>query len=687
MKKKKGKIETYSYLVDIKEDINFEFVYFTDISKLYRRLSQETTKLKEERGLQFLLLLQSPFITKLLGTIRLLNQMPIVKLSLNEVLLPQLNWQPTLLKKLVNHVLSSGSWISHLIKLSQYSNIPICNLRLDSMDYVIDVLYARKLKKENIVLWWNEKAPLPDHGGIQNDFDLNTSWIMNDSEFPKINNSGVYDNVVLDVGVDNLTVNTILTSALINDAEGSDLVNNNMGIDDKDAVINSPSEFVHDAFSNDALNVLRGMLKEWWDEALKENSTADLLVNSLASWVQNPNAKLFDGLLRYHVHNLTKKALLQLVNEFSALGSTIVYADRNQILIKTNKYSPENCYAYSQYMMKAVRTNPMFSYLDLNIKRYWDLLIWMDKFNFSGLACIEIEEKENQDYTAVSQWQLKKFLSPIYQPEFEDWMMIILDSMLKTKQSYLKLNSGTQRPTQIVNVKKQDKEDSVENSLNGFSHLFSKPLMKRVKKLFKNQQEFILDPQYEADYVIPVLPGSHLNVKNPLLELVKSLCHVMLLSKSTILEIRTLRKELLKIFELREFAKVAEFKDPSLSLVVPDFLCEYCFFISDIDFCKAAPESIFSCVRCHKAFNQVLLQEHLIQKLRSDIESYLIQDLRCSRCHKVKRDYMSAHCPCAGAWEGTLPRESIVQKLNVFKQVAKYYGFDILLSCIADLTI
>lgn len=130
---------------------------------------------------------------------------------------------------------------------------------------------------------------------------------MNDSEFPKINNSGVYDNVVLDVGVDNLTVNTILTSALINDAEGSDLVNNNMGIDDKDAVINSPSEFVHDAFSNDALNVLRGMLKEWWDEALKENSTADLLVNSLASWVQNPNAKLFDGLLRYHVHNLTKK--------------------------------------------------------------------------------------------------------------------------------------------------------------------------------------------------------------------------------------------------------------------------------------------------------------------------------------------------------------------------------------------
>lgn len=307
--KKKGKIETYSYLVDIKEDINFEFVYFTDISKLYRRLSQETTKLKEERGLQFLLLLQSPFITKLLGTIRLLNQMPIVKLSLNEVLLPQLNWQPTLLKKLVNHVLSSGSWISHLIKLSQYSNIPICNLRLDSMDYIIDVLYARKLKKENIVLWWNEKAPLPDHGGIQNDFDLNTSWIMNDSEFPKINNSGVYDNVVLDVGVDNLTVNTILTSALINDAEGSDLVNNNMGIDDKDAVINSPSEFVHDAFSNDALNVLRGMLKEWWDEALKENSTADLLVNSLASWVQNPNAKLFDGLLRYHVHNLTKKSL------------------------------------------------------------------------------------------------------------------------------------------------------------------------------------------------------------------------------------------------------------------------------------------------------------------------------------------------------------------------------------------
>lgn len=528
---------------------------------------------------------------------------------------------------------------------------------------------------------------MPDHGGAQNDFDLNTSWIMNDLEFPEINNPDIYDNVVLDVSVDNLTVNTILASALINDAEGSDLVNSGMGMDDKNANSNSTSDFVQDAFSNDALNVLRGMLKEWWDEALKDNATADLLVNSLASWVQNPNAKLFDGLLRYHVHNLTKKSLLQLVNEFSTLGSTIVYADRNQILIKTNKYSPENCYAYSQYMMKAVRTNPMFSYLDLNIKRYWDLLIWMDKFNFSGLACGKIEEKEKQDYNAFSEWQLKKFLSPIYQPEFEDWMMIILDSMLKTKQNYLQSNSGTQRPTQILNTKKEDKEDGIDNSLNGFSHIFSKPLMKRIKKLLRNQQEFILDPQYEEDYAIPILPGSHLNMKNPLLELVKSLCHVMLLSQSTTLEIRTLRKELLKIFEIREFAKVAEFKNPSTSLVVPDFLCEHCFFISDIDFCKTDPSSIFSCARCHRDFNRVLLQEHLIQKLRSDIESYLIQDLRCSRCHKVKRDYMSAHCPCAGSWEGTVPRDSIVHKLHIFKQVAKFYDFDLLFNSISDLSI
>lgn len=684
--KKKESLHKDSRFIRSKEKLHFELHSFTEISKLHQKLSREINKMKEEKGLQFILLLQSPYSAKLMKSMKLLHQVPIIEIAMNELSLPQLNWQGILSNKISSHILSCGSWFSRLVSFSQFSNIPICNLKLDNMGYLIDILYARQLKHEGVVLWWNENIPMPDHGGVQLDFDLNTSWLMSDLVFPELNNPAVFDQVVLEVEIGNLTVNTVLGSALINEVEGSDLTDADTTYNTNGSETNSA--FVHDAFSGGSLVVLRNMLKDWWDSALKNNMTTELLVNSFVNWVQNPDSKLFDSSLRYHIHNLTKKSLHQLINEFHRLGSTVSYADRNKILIKTNKFSPETCYAYGNYIIKAVRTNPIFTYLDLRIERYWDLLIWMDKYNFGGLACTEIQERENQDMRAYSQWHIKKFLPPIYQPEFDDWMMVILDSMVKAKKKYLDSYGGTQRLTQLIPTKaSHDDEEDGDGPLTAFTNIFSRPLINRVQKLYRNQQEYILDPKYAADYAFPSLPGSCLVMKNPLLELVKDLCQVMLLSKRTTLEVREMRKELLKIFEIREFDSSSEFKDPSASLVISGFLCEFCFFITDIDFCKEDPETVFKCSKCSKQFNDILLQEHLIQKIYADIEAYLTQDLRCSRCHKVKQDSMSKYCNCSGSWEGTISKESVIKKAQICRQVSEFYRFDLLNSSLSDILV
>ncbi|EDO19087.1 hypothetical protein Kpol_2000p54 [Vanderwaltozyma polyspora DSM 70294] len=680
---KEDKLDKLSHIIDFSEGVKFEVQNFRDITKLYRKLSNSITKMKDEKGLQFIMLIQSPFINKIMNTVRVINQIPTIHLGMKELSLPQLNWQSVLARKICSHILLCGQWLSHLVELSRYSNIPIGNLQLNNIGYIIDILYARKLKSESIVLWWNENSPLADIGGIQKEFDLNSSWIMNNLDFPEINNPDVYDNVTLEVSINNLTVNTVLTSALINDAEGSDLADVGFS-NNTESGETSSSLFIQDSFSSTSLIVLRNLLKTWWDHALKENSTADLLVNSFVSWVQNSDSKLFDGSLRYHVYNLTKKSLLQLMNEFTSLGSTVVYADRNKLLVKTSKQSPANCYAYGQYIIKAIRSSTTFTYLDLNIERYWDLLIWMDKFNFGGLACVKIENTEKQELSAYSQWQIKNFLPSIYQSEFDDWMLIILDSMYKSKEKYLETNAGTQRLTQLPPQRNQEIEDDEVTSLNHFTDLFNKPLLKRMQKLFRNQQEFILDPQYSQDYAFPLLPGSHLQMKNPLLELVKYLCHVMLLSSKTILEVRELRKELLKIFEVREFDKSGEFQNPSNNLTISGFLCENCFFISDIDFCRADSSTIFNCDRCQKALNKETLEEHLIQKLCSEVEAYIVQDSRCSKCHKIKEDYMSEHCSCSGRWECIIPQSRMLKSLKVFGQVASYYKLEGLTSSIME---
>ncbi|CCH58351.1 hypothetical protein TBLA_0A05580 [Henningerozyma blattae CBS 6284] len=659
-------------LVKLSEDMIFELDSFTDISQLYRKLNKSITKVKEEKGIQLILFLQSPYIQKLTRFLKPLNQVPIVKVSMSEVTLPPLNWQGTMTKRISQYLVSLGSWYAHLLALSKYSNIPLCNLQLDNMGYVIDVIYARKLKREGIIIWWNENGPLPDLGGKQKDFDINTSWTMNNLQFPRINVPDVYDNVILEIDIKNLVVNTVLGITLFNDAEGSDMANASLN-NTEDSVNGQSSTFIQDAFSGPSLLVLRNMLKDWWDDAMKQNSIADLLVNSLIAWVQNPDSKLFDGTLRYHINNLSKKAMLQLMNEFYSLGGSVVYADRNKLFIKTTKFAPENSYAYGQYMMKAIRTNPCFNYLELNIVRYWDLLIWMDKYNFGGLACNTIEDRDKQDFRAYSQWQIKKFLPIALQAEFEDWIMIILDSMLRTKRSFFEKDVNTQRLTQLGPQSKQDIDEDSEGPLASFTDIFAKSLIQRVGKLFRTQQESAL--YYSEEYKFPELPGSYLDMRNPVLVFVKFLCHIMLLSKKNTLEVRSLRKELLKTFEVREFHKSAEFVNPSTSLELANCLCEHCYFTTDLDMCKEEPGRLFNCERCQKPRNKTQIEEYLIQNLTTGIQSYLSQDSRCVKCHTIRVDYMSPHCKCSGKWGNVTSHESILETIKVFDNVATFFGF------------
>lgn len=676
--------EKLSKIISFTEDPVIEFDTFTDGDKLRRHISKALASIKEERGQQYIVILQSPNNQRIMSSIKSLRQSPVVSLSSLVFELPQLNWQQQLSTKLVSQILSCGDWISHMIKVAQFSNIPICNLQLSNIDYVIDILYARQMKQENIILWWNENGPMPDLGGWEKAFDPNVSSLMHDLTFPDINSPNIYEQTVLDVQIRNLSVNTVLVSTLINEAEGTDLADSTVVTTDENLMITGVSSFVQDSFNSDALNILKNLLKEWWDKALNENFTADLLVNSFINWVENPKSNLFSGLLRYHVHNLAKKSFLQLINQFTELGSTVVYADRNKLLIKTNKYTPENCYAYSEYMLKAVKSNPMFRYIDLKIDKYWDILIWMDKYNFGGLACSEIEDKEKQDLNAYASWKIKDSLPVIFQTEFNDWMVIILDSLTRTKQKYLESNIGTQRATQLMSVKKHHAGSDAEEEtvFSGFTKIFDIPMINRMQKLLRNQQEFILEPEYAVDYTFPELPGSYLPMRNPTLELVKQICQVMMLSTKTLLEVRQLRKELLGLFEIREFAKISEFQPLTRSLVINGFMCSRCSFITDIDFCQTDFDKHnrdIKCENCHRIFPKQLLQEHLVQNMTIEIENYMIQDLKCSKCQKIKIDNMSKNCTCSGAWTTTIPAVDVENKLKVYEQVGQFYEYQFLL--------
>lgn len=673
---KLGKLYNY---VEYPNDMKFDVTYYNDTGKLFKKLDKTISKINEGKSNKALLAVQSPYTEKILNLLTSTSNYPTIKMNVKELSLPAVGWHSLITKRIINHYFVLGSWIKNMVMLSRYGNVPICNLQIENMGYLIDIEYARRLSTNNIVLWWSGN-PLADHGG----FEMDKAPDFENVDFPTINNPEIYETACLEIDVGTLTINTILTSSILNEAEGADLVDEGVMFDNN----NGASTLMEDSFGSAQLNVLRSMVKDWWDDALKNDINADAMMNHLVPWVQRSSSFLYDFALHYHVHNLTTKTLLLLMGEFKRMNANVIFANRNKMLIQTSKVSVENSYAYGQYIIKAARSKPLFSFLEMNIVKYWDTLMWMDEYNFGGRYCTEIVNDDIQNLKISNQWQIKDYLPVLFQTEFEDWMIIFLDALIKYKNDTLmgpSQLSATPRVTQIAHVLKGQKkldetegEDFVVNPEGGVSEIFRKPLLKRINQLYRRQTESIINPELKQEYEFPKLPGSHLKMRNPSLELVKFLCSIFSLSHKRTIEFRMLRQELLGIFDVREFSQEAQFVNPSASLKIPHVICDYCNFIRHIDFCRDDEKSIWNCVSCGKSFNRVAIEEELVTLYRRMITRYLMQDLKCSKCGQIKADNLSEYCRCSGKWSETISYQEIEKNIHVLSNVSQAYNLQLL---------
>lgn len=672
---KKDKLGKMYNIIEYPQEMDFSTQYFNSTASLYKKLNLAISKIHESRSNKALLTVQSPYSKRLLGLLSATSDFPTIKMNINELSLPAIGWQSLISKRIINHYFVLASWIKNLISLSNYGQIPLCNLQVENLGYMIDMEYARRLTHNNIVLWWLAD-PMPDHGGFESDKVLNYQNL----DFPVINNPEVYETSCLEIEIGTLTINTILTSAIINEAEGADLADDAMSFDTN----NGASTMAEDSFSTPALNILRSMVKDWWDDAMQNVINADSLMNHLVAWVQRKDSFLYDYSLHYHVHNLTSKALLQLIGEFKRMNAQVVFADRNKLIVQTTKVSVENSYAYGQYIVKAARSKPLFNFLDLKIVRYWDLLVWMDNHNYGGRCCYEITNDDVQNLVPINHWHIQKFLPLVFQTEFEDWLIIFLDALAKYKTETLLglTQTGTARVTQIAHIlkgqKKIEENDVEEDVNNGIIETFRRALVKRVEKLVRRQNESILNPELKADYEFPKMPGSHLNLRNPVLELVKFICAVFALSSKRTIEVRLLRKDLLNILDMREFSNEATFKNPSTSLKIPHVVCDYCNFIRDIDFCRDDERDIWTCTNCLKNYNKIAIEEELITHYNRLLVLFYTQDFQCEKCHQVRGENLSEYCKCSGHWTETIKHESVQQRVAIYSNIARHFGLQLL---------
>lgn len=218
----------------------------------------------------------------------------------------------------------------------------------------------------------------------------------------------------------------------------------------------------------------------------------------------------------------------------------------------------------------------------------------------------------------------------------------------------------------------------VDNLDNGVIEIFRKPLQKRIEKLYRKQIDSIINPEFKKEYEFPNLPGSYLKMRNPALELVKFICAVFSLSKNRNIEVRLLKKELLQIFDVKEFSSQANFINPSTSLRLPHVICDYCNHIRDVDLCRDEEINVWNCTACHRPYNKIALEEETIARLMKILTDFYSQDLQCDKCGSIRQGNLDLFCTCSGNWVETVNHAEVDKWVQVFANVGKYYNMQLL---------
>ncbi|GME40769.1 DNA polymerase epsilon catalytic subunit a [Neofusicoccum parvum] len=704
--------ETFEY----QAAIHFKTVQVTTKRKAHLEVADAIKKMRSDESKPIVLVVRAENQKLLAHDIPILKDMPVLPLQADEAdkHLPPLGWQSFVARRLVDHYLDLGTWIAHLIGLARYGDIPLCNLERDDPRFLIDISYARRLQKEKVVLWWSE-GPKPDHAGYEKDDILGP---LETVEMPSINNPGTYSSVCIDLEIKNLAISTVLSSSIINEAEGSDSVSFNPAAPTEDQPSDGSNVIYSDnAFASAGILVLREMVKAWWAEAEKGSYMADVMVQHLVRWVECPGSFLYDRALHYYVQMMSRKALQQLMSDFRRVGSHVVFASANRLLLQTTKAEVGNAYAYSQYILKTVHAKPLFQSLDLQIKEYWDYLAWYDEFNYGGKGCREVVEAENQTLDTIMCWHFATFLPAALQPVFNDWVVEFIELMHARKRPQQHITTSTENGTvQVESTPRMTQlpfrpltQDPTDAPTTVLTKTFTKPLTKEIAALLRRQHQEALHAELAPDWMFPSLPGTNPDVaaslNNPTLQLVKCLTQVLSLDKSINLEARLLRKDLLRLFDVREFSADAAFANPAASLWVRGLVCDECTAVRDVDLCRdgalvgtstsaaageggaaAAASLNLACPSCRAPHDPGRLEQRLAADMQALALKWCTQDSKCGKCGRLQAQtaVFMEHCACSGQWVPSLRREELVRRLKVYEQVAKGFGFGVLGSCMGD---
>ena len=599
-------------------------------------------------------------------------------------------WQSHVGQKMLSRYLSLGTWIDRMVSLADYYDVPIGHVEGDQPLFLADITFARKLSQQDMVLWWSP-SDWPDLGGVENDKKPTEPLPPTDFQ-----SAGVFTNVCLEVTVRNLAVNSVLQSVLVNELEGS---GGTTAFDSVSHTINDYSTgeaertvtLGESQISAHMFGILKTMVKTWLLDKIHDstNSPATVAIDHFWRWISSSASQLYHPGLHRFIHGLMRKTFIQLLAEFKRLGSHVIHADFGSILLSTSK-PPGTAHAYATYITTAVTGHELFQHIYLHTERFYDFLIYMDPANMGGIVCedpLAIEPPE--ELCMEMRWNIQHFLPPAIQQDFASSVQYYILELFKIRQ---KVSVVARAPLRMLENGDPDltqrdaaKSKEVESIHEFIARKLTRKLLKTVEAIRERFHYSVLQEKEvpnKEDFHFPVLPGSHLHLNNPPLEFVKFICAVFSLAKEHRVEIGLLKRTLLDLIGVREFANEAIFHNPCEPLKLANVPCRHCDVLRDFDFCRdpeLLPNSLevnpkWLCVNCGGEYDRMAIEFALIDMARNLERAFVQQDLRCSRCQQIKSDNISRWCKCSAPYQFTINKAEIRRKLRTIVNVAREYN-------------
>jgi len=400
-------------------------------------------------------------------------------------------------------------------------------------------------------------------------------------------------------------------------------------------------------------------------------------------------------------------------------------------VINTSKPKRDLAVAYYNYIIKAIKAKPLFTWIEFHPRQIWQYLLWMDPSNHGGVLALEEDAAPSQSAHSVELagrsertsaprarkgnapgtaglltvprplcircggvppgvemlWNLKEYLPPITRQYFELLVAEFIYEMYKhtaaERAAAAAANgghangattNGMQAPTDgvapSIGADDVDVAASSEFVRHLVGHTIGQKLFKILPDLRRQLARAVTGGADDADGGVdpaaaqfPRLAGSYLQLTDPMLEFIKYVVQVVQLDARAAKEAQVLRKNALRLIDVKEFAAEANFQNPCMSFKLADVFCNFCNDCRDMDLGRDLhlmnADGTWTCDVCNHEYNRAAIEETLVGLLQRHVTSYQLQDLRCLKCDAIKVSNLTEYCRCSGRYTNTEPSQRL----------------------------